>query len=431
MHPAFPSIDVLPTGKTWSLGPVRTLAGRVGLPLEAEYVHVVGTNGKGSTAAFLASMLQAQGYRTALYTSPHLARPNERIRVDGKEIPNTQLDQLAQELLPHLKRLKREGHEASPFEAFTILALQYFEQTRAQVVVLEAGLGGRLDATNIGPGKTAVVTSIGLEHEKLLGHTLSAIAREKAGVIKEKASVVSGVREKSPSAVLQSVCRRQHAGLFELGEDFSASGVRASLQETVFDYQGLRQDFPALKASLLGSHQARNAACAVAATECLADRGFPVNETAVRAGLLHTAWPARLEVLSRKPLVIVDGAHNPHGARALTASLEELLPPGRKVRLVYGTLKDKNYAGVVAALAPRVSNAILTKPESERALSPEKLAPYFHERGVPCTVVASIGDALEKALAETSASDVLLVCGSLYLVGPARQRLIKRLRRSG
>ncbi len=424
-----PLVDALPVRETWDLERVKALASLAGLSFPAEYVHVVGTNGKGSTSAFLERMLREQGHRVGLYTSPHLSAYNERILLQGKNVSDNRLLELQKEVAPLLQKMKKAGKPPSPFEAFTVLALQYFEQERADLVVLEAGLGGRLDATNVCPGKTTILTSVAFDHTEYLGHTLEDIAKEKVGVVKRNASVVNGALQPVVVKTVASVCQKRFARLYSLGRDFSFSNVQCTEKQTTFDYAGLHHSLSAVSLSLLGAHQSHNASCSLAALECLQERGFPVSEASQRQGLQRTHWPARLEILQEKPLVVVDGAHNVHGVEALKNALQHIfLKKGRRLFLVFGVLADKAYEEMLSELAPLAFRVVLTTPESDRALPPEKLVPFLERQHVSCQVCPAIPGALDAALALASPNDMVLVAGSLYLVGPARQRLIKNPR---
>lgn len=391
-------------------------------------VHVAGTNGKGSTCAMLAAILQAAGYRTGLYTSPHLVRYEERIRLDGAPIPGDRLAALVARLRDIVEAGVREGRgHPTEFEMGTAAMYAYFAEAGAEVVVQETGLGGRFDATNVVAAPlVCVITSIGLDHRDRLGDTLAAIAAEKAGILKPGVPVVTAPQASEAAAVLANAAAGAGSRLVRVGAEacegveVCAWGVEVSAEATRFDYRGLAADLPGLRLGLLGRHQAENAACALAAVELLRERGLEVPEGAVRAGLAYARWPARLEVLAPRPLVVLDGAHNPEGAAALRRALGELWPR-RPFVLVAGVLADKDAGGIVAELAAAAVRAVATRPPSPRALPPEALARRLEAAGCPAEVQPDPAAAVARALALAGPEGAVCVAGSLYLAGEVRR----------
>jgi len=395
----------------------RRLLSALGDPQkELRFVHIAGTNGKGSTAAMLASILTAAGYRTGLYTSPHLLRYGERFRVDGAEIPEGALSALLEEARPALSAM---GEKPSEFELLTALACLYFRGQGCEIVVWEVGLGGRLDPTNvIDPPECAVVTNIGLEHTEFLGDTVEKIAGEKAGIIKPGCPVVCQSQSPEAEAVVRKRCARLNCGLTITAPALLGPGS-ADLDGQSFSYRW-RQS---LRLGLLGPFQLRNAAAALDAVDALRRRGWTVPEDAVRRGLADARWPGRFEVLEKDPPVIVDGAHNPDGVAALAECLEQYFPHGN-VTFVMGVMADKDYRAMAARVAPYAREFVTVTPDSARALTAEALAADIRDRlGLPTAAEPSVEDGVRRALRERGPEGPVCVFGSLYQTGRVRALL--------
>ena len=389
-------------------------------------LHVAGTNGKGSTAAYLAAMLRAAGYRTGLYTSPHLVSFTERIRIDGVSISEDRVVELA-ERVRHLSRDLPAAEGAGPFtptffEATTAMAFSYFAEEHADIVVAEVGMGGRLDSTNVITPLVSVITNIDLEHTEYLGTTLEQIAAEKAGIIKPGVPVVTGARQPEAVRVIGREAARQGAPLFRMPEDFRAEGSAPGPPRR-FDYRGIGKSYGGLMIPLLGSHQVGNACLALAAIECASRAGIVVPEAAIRSGLEATAWEGRLERLAERPDVYVDGAHNPSSAAVLAGTLQELRHGYRRLVLVLGILQDKERDGILAPLIPLADRVIVTRPGYERALDTAVLAASVRRIHREVTCAETVADALAAARAEALPDDLIIVTGSLYTVGDARALL--------
>ncbi|MEW5932156.1 MAG: folylpolyglutamate synthase/dihydrofolate synthase family protein [Bacillota bacterium] len=398
------------------------LAGRPHSDLRV--IHVAGTNGKGSVTALVASVLQAAGYRTGMYVSPYLEDFRERIQVDGQCIPERDLAAWVESLRPLADRVVAEGLDhPTEFEFITLLAMCYFAARRVDYVALEVGLGGRFDATNVVAQPLAcVISNIALDHTDRLGHTLGEIAFEKAGIIKPGCPVVTGARDPEALEVIARVAREKGSRLLVAGEDFS-------WQERYCDWRGQRVDldcpdrrFADLFIPLVGRHQQSNTACAVTALE-VGVPGLP--EGTVREGVAGCRWPGRLEVLAESPLVVIDAAHNPDGAAALRQALD--LFPRRRLVMVLGVLKDKNAEAMVPLLAPLADLLVATTPVGPRAGAPERIAHLARPLCREVAVEPDLADALEVALGAAAPQDMVLVAGSIYLVGPARALLRQRL----
>lgn len=377
-------------------------------------VHIAGTNGKGSTAAMLATIGQAAGLRTGLYTSPHLVHPRERMRVNGVPISAEELESLIQASRHEIETLR-----ATYFEVLTAIAFHWFAEQRVELAIVETGLGGRLDATNVVVPEVTVITSIGLEHQEYLGRTLALIAKEKAGIIKAGAPCVSGVRARAARAVIAAECEARNAHLFEAHAETLRRNVRLSETGTTFRLQaeqlGLeaRHDY---QLNLLGRHQVDNAVLAICAAHILEKRGLAIGAEARRTGLAHVHWPARLQMLLGAPRVLIDAAHNAEGMRTLVRSVRGLFPR-RRFKIVLGLLKDKALAQVLSAWRKVEAEFFFAPAKSDRALAPERMQAEAERLGFTAHACASPREAFEAAHAQCSHEDVLCIAGSHYLIG--------------
>ncbi len=400
---------------------IRTLLSLIGNPHEGmKAVHVTGTNGKGSVCAYVASVLQKAGYRTGLYTSPHLVRFNERIQVDGSPIPDEDLLRLWNGIQPAMKRMDGERAVNRPtfFEVTTAMAFEYFHEQRVDVVSLEVGMGGRFDATNVVEGRVAVVGPVGLEHTEHLGRTVDRIAREKAGIIKPTSRAVSVAQDALP--VIEARCRELAVPLAVVGRDVIVERLSQDLSGQRVRVRG---GFGSIETTtpLLGSFQLENVGLAVAALTELRKTGIDVPDAAIVSGIATTRWPARFQKVRSDPLVIVDGAHNGPAAAALASAYTELFPQ-KKCLLVTGVLADKDLDSIAASLGPRARHVFACRPKSHRAYHPEEVASAFR-RYAPAEVVPVVGDAIDRALAEAAKDDLVLITGSIYTAGEALEHL--------
>jgi dihydrofolate synthase/folylpolyglutamate synthase len=378
-------------------------------------LHIAGTNGKGSTAALLHNILQQAGYRTALYTSPHLESFTERIRIGHEEIAQTEVVSLADEIW----HCTAEANvPLTFFEFITVMAFIYFARNRVNVAVIEVGLGGRLDATNVVTPLVSVITTIAKDHEAYLGPDELSIAREKGGIIKPRIPVICGKVSEPVTEVLQEVARLRESPAYFLGTSFSF----LLKNERLFDYIGIKQNLSGLALALRGRHQLANASLALAALE-LVNEYFPVPQVALRYGLETVQWPGRLELISERPLVILDGAHNPEGVRALADALIELRQ-GRKIKLLFATMADKEWQLMLEILAKLADEIIFTRVSMERSADPELLAKNIPVP-IPSRVIQDSQTALAALLDRAQPDDILVVAGSLYLLGEVRPRLSK------
>jgi dihydrofolate synthase/folylpolyglutamate synthase len=373
-------------------------------------VLIAGTNGKGSIAATVASILREAGYRVGLYTSPHLVDLRERIRINGEMITEDELDDLIEEVRRQVRA------DVTYFEFLTAVAFLYFCRMRVDIAVLEVGMGGRLDATNVVQPLASVISNISLEHREYLGNRLADIAREKGGTIREGGVCITAAKQKAVLTVLEEICRERGARLYRLGKH-----IRVRLhKDGTFSYRGIGKNYQRFTCSLLGGHQIENTALALAAIEILAGSGFPVDDQALYRGMQKTRWEGRLEILQSAPQLLLDGGHNQAGIAVLCRALKELFSYKRLI-LVFGVLGDKNFPLMLKKIAPLADRIILTRPETERAVSPGDLASIANRYNDSVEIVAPAGQALQRALTLAAKDDLICVTGSLYLIGEIKK----------
>ena len=400
-------------------------------------VHIAGSNGKGSTAAFLASVLHQAGYRVGLYTSPHLVDFGERIQINGVPISAEEVIQLTRQIREVAEKMKEDGElwpeakrENLPrnfdpkestitfFEFITAMAFLHFLEKEVEIAVLETGMGGRLDATNVINPVLSLITSISLEHQQYLGNTLLEIAGEKAGIIKARRPLLTSARQPEVLALLQRRCGELHSPFYAWQKDFGAKKLAPQL----IDFQGRSHRWSELCLGLAGDHQMINASLALAGVEVLMESGFPIEETHLRRGLAGVKWSGRLELIGEHPRVLLDGAHNPEGTQVLRKALEEGFPR-RRLILVLGIMGDKEIPRMMADLVPIADLLVLTRAQLDRAASLETLRAQASSFRKPTLETARVDEALARALTEAGDQDLILVAGSLYVVGEARAYL--------
>lgn len=410
----------------YSLDHVEELLRRLDNPqLVPKVVHIAGSKGKGSVAAMIASVLSAAGYRTGLYTSPHLHGLMERIRIDGRPASEQEFADLVAQLRPHLDELQNDSgyRPLTYFEALTVLAFVYFTRQEVDVLVCEVGLGGRLDATNLVRPQVVVITPISLEHTQVLGSTLSQIAREKGGVIKTGSMVVSGPQPEEAAQVLREICSAREAGLTEVGKDVHWTRTGKDLERQSFRVFAGDETYE-LAMPLLGDYQLENAATAVAALRALDSTGVPVGREAIATGLARVEWPGRFQVVRRAPLVLLDGAHTVASVERLVESIRSCLTYGRMF-LVVGLSCDKDIPGIVKELVPLSPRVVATRSSHPRAAPPEALAREFRAQGLAASGAPDVGKALSETLRVAAPDDLICVTGSLFLVGEALDYLAR------
>jgi dihydrofolate synthase/folylpolyglutamate synthase len=413
-------------GVNFSLDPIRRILATLGHP-EKRYptAIVAGTNGKGSSSAMLASILESAGYRTGLYSSPHLVRVNERMQVNGEEIPDDEFAFAFTEVWECVRGLLDAGTlEARPsfFEYLTATAFLHFARAGVDFAVLEVGLGGRLDATNVTEPRVAVITNIALDHQEILGSTIAAIAGEKAGVIQAGRPAVSSCEDPDAREVIQRRAAELGAPLIET-EASAQLSIRPSRAGTYeFDLALDGDSFPGLVSPLMGRFQVTNAVAAVAAAQQLTRQGWKISVAAIREGLGRARWPGRLEVVAEHPLLVLDGAHNPAAARVVADFVREQWHD-KRLRLIYASMRDKAIGEISELLFPLAEKIYLTRPDQPRAVAPDEI--LAASRSLPQEVVLEPDPAraLEVALLDSGPEDVILVAGSLFLVGEIKQAL--------
>ncbi len=416
------------TAANYDLRRMEELLRLLGNPhLGRRTVHIAGTKGKGSTAAMVSQVLIAAGYRTGSYTSPHLHTIRERVKVNGAMVSEQEFAALVSEVKPAVEVVNSEARYGAltTFEILTAVAFAHFRSKAVEFQVLEVGLGGRLDATNVARGDVCVITSISLDHMEILGDTVAKIAAEKAGIIKPGSIVVSAPQVQDVAMVIEKVCAEQRAGLVRIGNDITWQRTGGDLtgQSLVIN---TRNDSYTLKIPLLGDHQLENAATAVAVVEGLMSLGVPIPREAIVQGMKEVVWQGRLQILKQKPLLVVDGAHNADSMRKLAKAVSKYFDYDRCI-VIFGTSCDKDIAGMVKELRSLADRVIITSSTHPRAASISVLAEAFQDGGMVVEESRSVPEALSRALSEVRATDMVLVTGSLFVVAEALDYAAKQL----
>ncbi|NJD57589.1 MAG: bifunctional folylpolyglutamate synthase/dihydrofolate synthase [Nitrospirae bacterium] len=407
-------------GMKFGLDNIRTLMSALGNPQNSfRSVHVAGTNGKGSVSSMTESMLRTAGVTTGLFTSPHLISFTERIRVNGREIPEADVVSLAEEV----RMAAGDIPDFCPtfFEVTTAIAFLYFRKMKVEWAVVEVGMGGRLDATNILMPELSVITGVDLDHREFLGDTLQRIAGEKAGIIKKGRPVISAAQHAEVMDVLEQKAVECGSSLAVYGKAFSTEITAEDLTGITVDYHG-DADYRNLAVQLAGRHQAMNAAVAVRVIEEIT-RAYPALRCDIRLGLRNVQWPGRLEFVQERPPVLIDGAHNPQAASVLAAYLKKALGVYSRIILVMGIMADKDREGIMRPLLALASEVIFTAPAYGRAASPEMLAGQARSLGYFPKTAASVSAALAKAEELYTQGDLIVVTGSFYTIGEAKEAL--------
>jgi dihydrofolate synthase/folylpolyglutamate synthase len=388
-------------------------------------VHIAGTKGKGSTAAMISQVLIAAGYKTGLFTSPHLHILRERIMIDGAMISQADFAALVTKLKPIVEKVNRDAEygELTTFEILTAVVFAYFKNSQVDFQVLEVGLGGRLDATNVAKADVCVITSLSLDHTEILGDTIAKIAAEKAGIIKPGCIVVSSPQADEAAKVIKQVCQQQGARLIQVGKDITWQKTGGDSHQQNFTVKGKSGNYD-LAIPLLGDYQLENAATALAVLEVLVCLGTKISAQDIVQGLNRVSWPGRLQILSREPLVVVDGAHNAYSMRKLVKAMKQLFDC-KRCFVIFGTSCDKDIAGMVQELKPFATNIIITSSSHPRAASVSELAQEFTKLGVKVDIIENVSMALSKTLAIARKTDLILVTGSLFVVAEAMDYVIK------
>lgn len=389
---------------------IQALLDAMGNPeRKCKFVHVTGTNGKGSTCAMVASILRKAGYKTGLYTSPYLIRFNERIQINGEQISDADICELTEYVKPFAESIFERPTE---FEMVTAIGFEYFARHKCDIVVCEVGMGGEFDATNVIPApEAAVICNIGLDHTEVLGNTLEKIAGAKAGIIKPGCDAVLYRERPSVEAVFEERCKALNAPLHKADFD-SLHLLSHSLEGQVFDWER----FHALRLPLLGEHQLHNAAVALTTARVLQKRGWKITDAQIREGIESVRWPGRFELMRRDPMFIIDGGHNPQCIEALVKNIRDYLP-GRELTVLTGVLGDKDFHCMYRDVAQYAKEFITITPANPRALTAEKLADYLRQFGKPVTACDVVADGVRLAIEHAGKDGVVLCYGSLYMIG--------------
>lgn len=412
--------------ENFDLSRMVELMHRLGNPhLAYPLIHVAGTKGKGSVTAMCSSILRAGGYRIGMYTSPHLEDYAERIQVNGHPIPHSALVELVERIKPQIECIP----QMTTFEVTTALAFLYFKEMGVDAAVIEVGLGGRLDATNIVLPVVSVITSISYDHTQVLGNTLTAIATEKCGIIKPSLPVVSAPQDPEAMTVIENVARERNAPLTVVGRDILARPIQRGIHHQVAEFRlPPESDIPVNEDAfrrlevvlpLLGDHQVENAAVAYLAIDRFRKNALPISDDQIQDGFSKTYWPGRFEVLNQNPPLVLDCAHNPESCHQLKLTLQTMFPD-HKVLLIFGASEDKDIDGMFKELLPIVEQAIFTKSFHPRAISPYLLEQKGKGTNTPTQVIENVADAVQQALAMVSEQQLILVTGSIFVVAEAR-----------
>ncbi|MDD4875737.1 MAG: bifunctional folylpolyglutamate synthase/dihydrofolate synthase [Dehalococcoidales bacterium] len=402
------------------------LLARLGNPhLQAKSIHIAGTKGKGSIAAMVAAVLSASGYTTGLYTSPHLHTLRERIKVDGKLISEDELTTLVQKVKPEVEAVNRKATygKLTTFELLTALGFTYFGQKRVDFQVLEVGLGGTFDATNVITPEVCVISNISLDHTAILGNTLTEIAGEKTGIIKPGCVVVTAPQSDDALQVIEKVCLEKGVPLVRVGKDVLGRITGFNWERQQLQVKGKLDNYE-LNVPLLGSYQLDNVLAAIATLEVLAEKGFNVAKDNIIQGLVQVKWPGRFQILNLHPIVMVDGAHNPESARKLRQSLEQYFDFNQAI-LIIGASSDKDIAGIISELISLFNKVIITRSIHPRAMATAKIKAEIKKYGVPVQETSDISAALPLALDQAGEKDLICITGSLFVVAGAIEQAVR------
>lgn len=408
---------------------MRELLTLLGNPhIKQPTVHVAGTKGKGSTSAMIASGLATSGYDTGLFTSPHLHTMRERISINGIPITEEDFSSTVDTIWDSIETINAKTPESpiTTFEALTALAFIYFANEKVEFQVLEVGLGGRLDATNVVEPEITVITSLSLDHTDILGNTLHEIAREKAGIIKLKVPIITADQQPEALAVLEEISKSLSAPIVVIGKDvqFNRTDFNSEMQEVQISGKVLDRPFDHhVRIPLLGMHQLENAALAITTLESLRIKGYPIPYDGIYHGLANVFWPGRLEQLQKKPRIIIDGAHNIWSAKKLREAIDEYYKYNA-LHLIVGFSSDKDLAGMIKEWASLSSTVISTRSRHPRSVDPEHIATEFEKYGHVTQPMPNIGLALKEALNRAKKDDMILVTGSLFVISEARESIL-------
>jgi dihydrofolate synthase/folylpolyglutamate synthase len=387
---------------------------------DIKVVHVAGTNGKGSVCAMLSSILSAADYKVGLFTSPHLISFEERIMVNQRKIPKDKICQLVERIRPISESMVASGKFDHPtfFETACAMAFCHFHDENVDIAVLEVGLGGRLDATNIVIPLASVITTIALDHTHVLGTTLEEVAREKAGIIKEQVPVITGIEDDAILNIVRKMCSEKNCQLYSHMDYGSYTKKKSNLDGQIFDIELNDHRYDDLKIPLLGEHQLVNALIAALTIEVLKEKGIKIPNPSVRKGFETTLWPARLEIVQKNPYIVLDCAHNPAGMRALNSSLKGIFS-GHRFTFVIGIMRDKDIPKIIEEIISLAHNIIITKPKFERASEPQKIEEEVKKHISNVIIIEDVKEAIKHAKKNAKKEDVVCITGSIFNVGEA------------
>lgn len=391
--------------------------------LKTRVIHVAGTNGKGSTSAIIHSILQNAGYKVGLYTSPHLVSFQERMVINGEYITPDEVISLLEKLKPAIGKVARTEGCQHPtfFEVITTMAFLYFSEKKVDFAIMEVGLGGRLDATNVSQPLVSVITHIDFDHMDRLGNTLAEIAGEKGAIIKQNTPVVSAGQFPDAQDVIKKIAREKKAPLYIYGEEIGATLISSQLKGNYFNYRGINNKIDNLFVPLAGDFQIENTSLAIATAELLHNIGFVITQDDIISGVASSKWPGRFEIVREKPLVILDGAHNPNGVEQFIKNLKKLVPD-KKIIAVLGIFQDKDYITILKNIIPQVNQVILTMADNPRAtptaVLAEEVKHYIDDESIIET--NDVETAINKSFQIAREDDVICITGSLYTVGEAK-----------
>jgi dihydrofolate synthase/folylpolyglutamate synthase len=413
-----PGISYVQPG--YSLKHVEELLNRMGNPqLTAMTIHIAGTKGKGSVSAMIAQVLSSSGYKTGLYTSPHFHTLRERISIDGSLISEAEFAAAMAEIKPFIESMRKDTafRQLTYFEALTALAFVYFKKKQVDFQVLEVGLGGRLDATNVARPIICIITPISLDHTQILGNSLKEIAREKAGIIKPGCWVVLSPQPEEAASVISDICREKKAKVVQVGKDITWHKIGGDLSPQSLVIEGRRNNYQ-VSIPLSGDFQLENAASAVAVLEVLGSAGFTISTADIARGLARVKWPGRFHILQEYPTVLVDGAHNVASIKRLVDNIKGYFAH-KRIFLVFGTSCDKDIPGILNELVSLSPQVIVTRAAHSRAASPSILVTEFRKRGIEPEIRETVTEAISRALYLANRTDVICVTGSLFVVAEA------------
>jgi dihydrofolate synthase/folylpolyglutamate synthase len=404
----------------YSLRHVEELLNRMGNPqLAAKTIHIAGTKGKGSVAVMTAQVLSGSGYKTGLYTSPHLQTLRERISIDGSLISEAEFSAAMAEVKPFIESMKQDAtfRQLTYFEALTALAFAYFQKKQVDFQVLEVGLGGRLDATNVASPLICIITPISLDHTQILGNSLEEIAQEKAGIIKPGCWVVISPQAEEAASVITNICHEKEAKVVQVGKDVIWHKISGDLDQQSLVVEG-RMNKYRVTIPLLGDFQLENTAAAVSALEILASEGLSISAANITQGLARVKWPGRFQILQQKPTVLVDGAHNVNSMRGLVSNVTAYFSY-KRIFIVFGTSCDKDIPGIVNELINLSPQVIVTRTAHSRAAPLSTLAAEFSKQGIEPETRETVAEAISRALSLADKTDIICVTGSLFVVAEA------------